>query len=126
MVTLDSETGEISCFTGEAFTLPYYFYTDSDRTIAKDMTGSTVRFTVKKTRDTDPLDSKAVIKIDEVTTTPSPTNLVVIGFESTGANDGTNIVPGQYYYDVKVNPADDANYFVSSGLFTVTQSVGNR
>jgi hypothetical protein len=126
MVTIDSSTNEITCYTGEAFTLNYYFWTDVAHTAAKDMTGSTVRFTVKRTKDVDLADTKAVIKIDEVTTSPNPTNLVVISLESTGQNDGTNIVAGQYYYDVKVHPVTSEDYYVTAGKFTVTQGVTNR
>jgi hypothetical protein len=126
MVTIDSTTNEITIYTGEACTLNYYFWTDAAHTAAKDMTDNTVRFTVKRTKDVDPTDAKAVIKIDEVTTTPNPTNLVVISLESTGTDNGTNLVAGQYYYDVKVHPVSGENYYVTAGKFTITQGVTNR
>jgi hypothetical protein len=126
MVTIDSETGEITCFAGTGFALNFYFWTDAANTVAKDMTGAIIRFTAKKQLDNDPTDAKAVIRIDTTLTAPSPVNLGTITFSDDATITGTNIVPGQYYYDVKVHPASGDDYVAYHGKFTVEQSVGKR
>ena len=126
MVTIDSSTGDIACYTGEAFTLNFYFWTDSANTVPKDMTGQTVRFTVKRTKDIDPTDANAVIKVDYVVVTPPAINLAVITVDQNGSTTGSKIVAGQYYYDVKVHPLTGANYYAYASKFSVTQSVTNR
>jgi hypothetical protein len=121
MVTIDDDYN-ISCKAGEAFTLNFDFWSDDAHTVGINMTGKTVRFTAKRTKDNDPTDSKAAIKIDVVLSAPSPTNRCPIPFIGSGTN-GTDILFGDYYYDVKV---DSDDYYPISARFHVDQAVTKR
>ena len=70
-------------------------------TFDMDITGATVYFTVKKTADNDSTDASAVIKKD-VTTHTDP----VAGKTSNqlSATD-TDVLPGKYGYDIKLETA---------------------
>jgi hypothetical protein len=125
-LVIDSETGDISLKAGDSGTIEFYFWEDDAHTQTKDMTDCTARFTVKKVLDNDVTDAKAVIKIDEVLSSTTPVNLAAISLDSNNSVTGTDVVPGQYYYDLKIHPSSGDNYYAYSGKFTVTQAVTKR
>ena len=107
-------------------------YYNNDKTInlqfndstgsAIDITGWTVRFTVKDKSDLDNNDTKAVIKKD-VTSHSDPTN----GQTSVTLTDtDTSIEPQLYKYDIKFETATGSETTFIEGDFKVLSGVTNR
>lgn len=78
--------------------------------VAADLTGATVRFTVKLPEfDTDNTDAAAVI-LKNVTSHTNPTGGVSV--ISLVPSDTQNVIPGTYVYDIKVAELSGAVYKV--------------
>ena len=92
--------------------------------VAEDLTGATVRFTVKSAEyDSDLADTTALIT-KNITSHTDPTageSEIVIN-----PTDTRSIVPGDYYFDIKVEDADGAIFKVVEGDFILDGSPTNR
>lgn len=95
-------------------------YTDSDGNT--DITGATVRFTVKSGKwSADEADSDALI-----TATGSLTNATAGQYTIDLSNSDTEVTPGKYYYDIKIELQDGSIYRLDFGRFIVSGSPTNR
>ena len=86
------------------------------------LVGATVRFTMKDVQyDASTDDSTADIKKD-VTNGDENGNAVITILPA----DTSTVVPSSYYYDVKVQNADDTIYTLDEGKIKLTGSPTNR
>jgi hypothetical protein len=87
-----------------------------------DLTGATVYFTLKSDYDDDATDSTALISKDvTVHTNPTAGETAVILTPT-----DTNITPGNYYYDVKLEKASGEQQTIQIGRCKVLPAVTNR
>lgn len=90
-----------------------------------DITGSTIRFTVKTAEyDEDWDDDPTGLIVKNVTSHTDPTNgaseISII------PTDTWQMTPGEYHYDVKIKTADNKVYKLDEGLFILDGSPTNR
>lgn len=98
--------------------------TYQDNGVAADITGATIRFTVKTTEyDSDVADSSALI-LKNVTSLSDPTH--GIATLTINPEDSQTITPGKYYYDVKIELVTGEIYKLEEGFFIVDGSPTNR
>ena len=91
--------------------------------VAADLTGATVYFTIKSAEfDSDADDSDALIKKDVTVHTDAESGETEITLSPTD----TNVVPGDYFYDIKVKEADGDVYKAVEGKVKVDGSPTNR
>lgn len=89
-----------------------------------DITGATIRFTVKTTEfDADDTDVSALIK-KTITSLTNPT--AGIATITINPSDSQDIVPGKYFYDIKIEKADNTIYKLVEGRFVIDGSPTNR
>ena len=92
--------------------------------VAADLTGATVRFTVKNAEyDADNLDAAALITKNVTSHTNALGGISTIALIPT---DTQNMIPGIYTYDIKVAEAAGAVYKIDEGKFLVDGSPTNR
>ena len=92
--------------------------------VAGDLTGGAVRFTVKSTEyDEDADDSTALIEKD-ITDGLDETGVVLIEFAPT--DTPPTMLPGTYFYDIKVKDATGDIFKVVEGNFILVGSPTNR
>ena len=92
--------------------------------VAADLTGATVRFTVKSAEyDTDNTDGAALV-LKNITSHTNPTGGV--STIALAPADTQNITPGTYTYDIKVAEASGAVYKVDEGKLILDGSPTNR
>lgn len=92
--------------------------------VAHTLVGATVRFTVKEEEfDTNATDSDALVLKNVTDGSAAGVAEIVIA-----PADTSTIVPGKYYYDVKVDEdSDGVNvYKIDEGRFTIDGSPTNR
>lgn len=92
--------------------------------VAADLTGATVRFTVKTPAyDTDNLDTSAVIKKDINSFTNPTSGVATITLVPT---DTQSLLPANYNYDLKVEEASGIIHTLDKGLFVLNATATNR
>ena len=86
------------------------------------LVGGTVRFTIKDVEyDSDATDSTALIQKDVTDGTAEGTAEIVLL-----PSDTSTIVPGKYFYDIKVEEAGGEIYKIDEGSVTFDGSPTNR
>ncbi len=83
---------------------------------AYDLTGYTITFTVKASKDT--VDGSADISASGVITSATGGTFTV-----SLTKDNTNITPGNYFYDFQIDNGSSIVKTIEQGLFIVTQDV---
>jgi hypothetical protein len=110
---------DISLIRGDSSSIGFEITEDNTPV---DLTGSTVFFTVKPALTDDVTDTTAVIAI-EVTNHTDPTN----GKTSIPlAPTDTNVVPGDYYYDIQIKHQNGTVTSIPARRLTVSADVTRR
>ena len=92
--------------------------------VAADLTGATIRFTVKANEyDADDLDAAAVV-LKNITSHTNPSQ--GISTIALAPTDTQNIAPNSYWYDIKVQEANGSVYKIDEGHFVLAGSATNR
>ena len=96
-------------------------YNHEENGVAKTLVGATVRFTVKDEEwDTDATDSVAEITKDVTDGTSAGVATITL------TDTDTDITPGKYYYDIKVEDSDGNIYKTVEGRLKIDGSPTNR
>lgn len=114
-----SEPLELIRRDGRTINCDFWYYDADDVRQPLDITGMTLRFTVKR-RPTD-ADSAAVIgpKLGTITSGP----LGTASIQLTGGEDGdTDVAAGSYYYDFQLSTAG-VPQSTKAGVLTVVQDI---
>ena len=110
----------INMQTDIAITFQYY---ESDGTTARALTGATVYFTIKPNSwDQDSDDSEALLSYSTTSHTNPSGGLTTI----TLTDVNTNIVPGNYFYDIVVKESNGLIYKATEGRCRIESKVTNR
>lgn len=111
---------DITINQGTTYTMAYTYTVNGS---AGNLTGATIRFTVKDAEyDTSSDDSTALIK-KNVTSHSDPT----AGISSIDlAPVDTDVTPGKYFYDIKVEDSAGNIYKTHEGRLTIDGSPTNR
>lgn len=91
---------------------------------AASIVGATIRFTVKSSEyDTDDTDTTAPLKKNVTSHTDAANGLSAI---TINPSDTQDIVPGKYFYDIKVQLASGVVHKIDEGKFILDGSPTNR
>lgn len=104
---------------GTTYTINFAYKKDN---VAETLVGATVSFTMKSAEfDTDSSDASAAVKKDVTSGNSQGLATIIIN-----PADTISLVPGTYFYDLKVKEAGGAVYKVDEGTIILDGSPTNR
>ena len=113
--------GKFTVDRGTTFTIDVAY---KDNGVAASLAGATIRFTVKSAEyDSSVTDSTAVITKDVTSHIDAPNGLSAIILDPA---DTATLLPGKYYYDIKVAESGGAVYKIDEGTLKLDGSPTNR